>query len=136
MDLILVELESGVGTITLNNPARRNCICEKLVGELVSALDGLEADGARVVVLRAQPGTKVWSAGHDIHELPVHGRDPLDYEDSLETLLRKVQVFPCPIVVLVEGGVGGACDLIISCDIVVCAEGSTFAITPAKLGLP
>jgi len=137
MDLILVALEGGVGTITLNNPVRRNCICDKLVSELVAAFDSLERDGARVVVLRSQPGSKVWSAGHDIHELPVHGRDPLDYEDSLETLLRKVQVFPLPVIALVEGGVwGGACDLIISCDIVVCSQDATFAITPAKLGLP
>ena len=137
MDLILVELEGDIGTITLNNPARRNCICTKLVDEIVAALDGLERDGARVVVLRALPGSKVWSAGHDIDELPVHGRDPLDYEDSLETLLRKVQAPPLPIIALVEGSAwGGACDLITSCDIVLCSQEATFAITPAKLGLP
>jgi methylmalonyl-CoA decarboxylase len=137
MELILVALEDGIGTVTLNNPARRNCICEQLVREVVAALDQLEKDGARVVVLRALPGSRVWSAGHDIDELPVHGRDPLDYDDSLETLLRRVQMPPLPVIALVEGSVwGGACDLVTSCDIVVCSEGSTFAITPAKLGLP
>ncbi len=137
MDLVLKSLDGGVGTITIHNPARRNCICVKLVGELVEAFDSLEREGARVVVLRAQPGVKTWSAGHDINELPVHGRDPLDFEDSLETILRKVQAYPLPIIALVEGGVwGGACDLMISCDIVVCSQEATFAITPAKLGLP
>ncbi len=137
MDLIQVALADGIGTITLNNPARRNCICAKLVGELVAALDSLERDGARAVVLRALPGSKVWSAGHDINELPVRGRDPLDYEDALETVLRKVQAIPLPVIALVEGSVwGGACDLVISCDIVVCSQEATFAITPAKLGLP
>ena len=31
---------------------------------------------------------------------------------------------------------GGACELVMSCDFVVAAEGATFAITPAKLGVP
>ena len=137
MDLILVKLEKHIGTITLNNLSKRNCICAKLVGELDTAFDSLEKDGARVVILRAQPGTKVWSAGHDINELPIHGKDPLDYGDSLETVLRRVQAFTVPVIALVEGSVwGGACDLIISCDLIVCSADATFAITPAKLGLP
>ena len=31
---------------------------------------------------------------------------------------------------------GGACELVMSCDVVVAAEGVTFALTPAKLGVP
>ncbi|HEY2775387.1 MAG TPA: methylmalonyl-CoA decarboxylase [Candidatus Binatia bacterium] len=137
MDLILVRIEEGIGTITLNNPARRNCICAKLVDELVAAFESLEKDGARVIVLRGLAGTRVWSAGHDIEELPRHGRDPLDYEGPLENLLRKVQMLLTPVIALVEGSVwGGACDLLASCDITICTEDATFAITPAKLGLP
>jgi len=38
---------------------------------------------------------------------------------------------------MVEGSVwGGACDLCCSCDMVIAAEGSTFAMTPAKIGIP
>ena len=38
---------------------------------------------------------------------------------------------------MVEGGVwGGACEVVMSCDMVVAADGATFAITPAKIGVP
>jgi methylmalonyl-CoA decarboxylase len=48
-----------------------------------------------------------------------------------------IQGFPAPVIALVEGGVwGGACELVISCDLVVAAETATFAVTPAKLGVP
>ena len=95
------------------------------------------AQDARVLVLRAAPGIKVWSAGHDINELPEPRRDPLSYFDTLETLLRKVQDCPMPVIAMVEGSVwGGACDLCFSCDIVLAAQGSTFAMTPAKIGIP
>lgn len=39
----------------------------------------LEHDGACVIVLRAQSGVEVWSAAHDIYELPDGRRDPLGY---------------------------------------------------------
>jgi len=97
----------------------------------------LVAGGAYVIVLRAAPGVKVWSAGHDINEIPEPRRDPLGYFDALETLLRKVQDCPVPVIAMVEGSVwGGACDLCCSCDIVVAAQGVTFAMTPAKIGIP
>ncbi|MBV8381700.1 MAG: enoyl-CoA hydratase/isomerase family protein [Planctomycetaceae bacterium] len=42
-----------------------------------------------------------------------------------------------PVLAMVEGSVwGGACELVMSCDVVVAAEGATFALTPAKLGVP
>lgn len=137
MSLVLLKLDDGVGTITMNHSARHNCIGTQLAGDLIAALDDMERLAARVVVLRAQPGARVWSAGHDIDELPQPRRDPLGYADPLERLLRRVQDFPSPILAMVEGSVwGGACDLCISCDMIVCAENASFAITPARLGLP
>lgn len=137
MELVSTHLNDHVGTITFDHPQKRNSISEQLVNELVEAFDMLEDGGAHVVVLRAQPGVKVWSAGHDIDELPMGRRDPLGYHDTLEQLLRYIQDFPTPVIALVEGSVwGGACDVCISCDIIVCGEDTTFAITPAKIGLP
>jgi len=41
------------------------------------------------------------------------------------------------VIAMVEGTVwGGACELVMSCDIIVAGEDSTFAVTPAKLGMP
>jgi methylmalonyl-CoA decarboxylase len=103
----------------------------------MDGLDTLVAEGVRVVVVRAAPGSKVWSAGHDINEIPEPRRDPLGYFDALETLLRKIQDCPVPVLAMVEGSVwGGACDLCCSCDIVIAAHGVTFAMTPAKIGIP
>ncbi len=91
----------------------------------------------RIVILRAEPGVSTWSAGHDIKELPRDGQDPLTWSNSLETLLRAVRGASMPVIAAVEGGVwGGACDLVMSCDLVVATTNSTFAITPTKLGVP
>ena len=91
----------------------------------------------RVVILRAKKGVKVFSAGHEISELPTNGRDPLTYNDPLRHLVRTVQLHPCPVIAMIEGTVwGGACELVMSCDLIVAADDSTLAITPAKLGVP
>ena len=137
MPLIERSQHGKTGVLCLNRPDKQNSLNRELMQELMADIDALVADDAYVLVLRAAPGVKVWSAGHDINELPEPRRDPLAYFDTLETLLRKIQDCPLPIIAMVEGSVwGGACDLCFSCDIVLAAQGSTFAMTPAKIGIP
>jgi methylmalonyl-CoA decarboxylase len=126
-----------VGIITLDDPHKRNAIGAKMADEVIAALGSLRAQNARAIVLRAAAGMDVWSAGHDIDELPRGRRDPLGYNDPLEGLLRAVRIFPSPVIAMVHGGVwGGALDLVLSCDLVTADETASFAITPANLGLP
>jgi methylmalonyl-CoA decarboxylase len=126
-----------VGVITLDDQQKRNAIAARMASSVVAALESLRAQDMRVIVLRAAPDMNVWSAGHDIDELPRGGRDPLGYNDPLEGLLRAVRSFPMPVVAMVHGSVwGGALDLVLSCDLVVADETASFAITPANLGLP
>jgi methylmalonyl-CoA decarboxylase len=137
MPLIAQDFKDEIGTIVLNNTTRRNALSEALIEEVMAALDDLRARKARVAVLRAPAGCKVWSAGHDIAELPNAGRDPLGWGDSLRILVRAIQTFPAPVIALLEGGVwGGACEVAMACDILVATPETTFAITPAKLGIP
>jgi methylmalonyl-CoA decarboxylase len=137
MSLIVQDLKDEIGTIVLNNATKRNALSRPLIEEVMAALDDLRARKARAVVLRAPAGCKVWSAGHDIAELPNAGRDPLGWGDSLRTLVRAIQIFPAPVIALLQGGVwGGACEVAMACDILVATADTTFAITPAKLGIP
>jgi methylmalonyl-CoA decarboxylase len=137
MSLILWDLKENIATITLNNCEKRNALSEALIDEMILAMDELKAQKARVVVLRAPKGAKVWSAGHDIKELPKSGRDPLSYYDPLERIIRVIEKFPAPVIAMIEGGIwGGACELVLICDILIGTPQTTFTITPAKLGIP
>jgi methylmalonyl-CoA decarboxylase len=135
--LVDTSIDRGIGTLTLNNPKKLNCLSKELIESICAALDDMRAKEARVVILRALPGSKVFSAGHDVRELPTNGRDPLTYNDPLRHVIRTIELYPAPVIAMVEGSVwGGACELVMSCDIVVAADDTTFAITPAKLGVP
>lgn len=127
----------AIAIITLNNPEKRNALSAGLIEELLAALDASRRQSVRAVILRAGEGSKVWSAGHDVKELPPGRRDPLGYDDPLERLLRAVEEFPAPVIAMIQGSVwGGACDLVLTCDLVVADDSATFAITPVKLGVP
>ncbi len=137
MPFILTQVEGTAATIALNHDSKRNALCKALIEELISALAESIAAGVRSVILRARPGASVWSAGHDVTELPAHGRDPLAYNDPLRRLVRAIEQSPVPIIALVEGSVwGGACEIVVTCDLVIATPAATFAFTPARLGVP
>ena len=76
------------------------------------------------MILRAKPGAKVFSAGHDVDELAEGRRDPLGWDDPLRRLVREIEAFPGPVIAMVEGSVwGGATETVLACDLVVAAEG-------------
>jgi methylmalonyl-CoA decarboxylase len=135
--LVQSSVENQIGTITLNDPKTLNSLSSALIKDLLDTLECFRGEGVRIVILRAHPGSKTWSAGHNVGELPKHARDPLTYGDPLRVAIRKIQEFPTPVLAMVEGGVwGGACELVMACDMVVAAQSATFAITPARLGVP
>lgn len=137
MPLVLTHLAEGIGTITLQNQAKRNALSENMVLEISTALKAFAEAKCRAVILRAELGARVWSAGHDVNELPETGVDPLGWQDPLRSVIREIESFPGPVIAMVEGGVwGGACEMAFACDLVIATPDATFATTPAKLGVP
>ena len=137
MPLIETKIEGAVGTICLDYFEKRNALSQVLVEAILHALEAFAAERVRVIVLRAKPGAKIWSAGHDVDELPEGRRDPLGWYDPLRRLVRTIENHPAPVIAMIEGGVwGGACEAAVACDINIVAENATFALTPAKLGVP
>ena len=55
----------------------------------------------------------------------------------MRQLVRRLETFPAPVIAMIEGGVwGGACEVVLACDIIIAAPNATFAVTPARLGVP
>lgn len=137
MPLIIASIVDEIGYLTLNCPEKHNALSAALVGELIAGLAEFGKQSVRAVVLRSLPGAKVWSAGHDVNELPTDGRDPLAWDDPLRHVIREIENFPAPVIAMIEGTVwGGACEMCVACDVIVATSATTFAITPAKLGVP
>ena len=136
MSLVQVEIADLVGWVTLDNPPV-NALSAALINDLSGALATLQPPAVRAVGIRAAPGAAVFSAGHDVRELPTNGRDPLTYNDPLRQVVRAIETHPAPVIAAVEGSVwGGACELVLCADLVVASSEASFALTPARLGVP
>ncbi len=135
--MVAVKIVNRIGFIEMQNPDHFNVLSDQMCAEMVEAITDIYKKECAAIVIEAQTKRGVWSAGHDIHELPMDGNDPLSYDVPMEKLLRAVQEVPIPVIACVTGTVwGGACDLCISCDMIVASDNATFAITPAKIGIP
>ncbi len=135
-NLIYTEIKENIGTATLNDPHKANCLSSPVLHGLLRAFDEFAQQNVRVVIIRAYAGAKIWSAGHDLREIHADGTDPLPYHEPFERVLRRVIEFPVPVVGMIEGSVwGGACDLAMTCDLLIGTPAASFAITPAKIGI-
>jgi hypothetical protein len=120
----------GIGVLP-KQPKETNSLSKELIDDLCAALRICKARGSGRDIKGHR--SKVFSAGHDIRELPTNGRDPLTYNDPLRHVVRAIEHFPAPVIAMIEGSVwGGACELVMSCDMIIAGDDSTFAITPAK----
>jgi len=144
-----MEVHGFIGIITMCNESKRNALSQHVCDELSGLLDRCCSAGVRVVILRSSPGVKVWSSGHDVRDFKrVDGsdarsfgkskfQDPLSCEDSFVKLLDRIRNLPVPVLGSIEGTVwGGATDICACCDVLIATPQTTFAITPAKIGLP
>lgn len=135
--LVETSIKDRICFVEMKNGKHFNCLSEDMCNELMEAVKQGYASECVGIVLKAEVRRGVWSAGHDIRELPQDGSDPLAYYVPMEHLLRVVQDTPIPVIACVDGTVwGGACDLCLSCDMIVSSKNATFAITPAKIGIP
>lgn len=107
MPQILSSVQDALGLITLNHEQKRNALSKAMMEGIIDALAQFREQKLRAVILRARKGVKVWSAGHDVGEIPESGRDPLGWDDPLRALIREIEAFPAPVIAMIEGSVWG-----------------------------
>lgn len=137
MNYIKTTVKDKIGWITFNNEEKRNSLNNEMLEEIESALDEFNDSNLRVIIFKSNPNAKVWCAGLSIDELPDPGKDPLPFSHPLENLLRKIESSRAPVIAMITSSVwGGGTDLALTCDMIIGSHESSFAITPAKLGVP
>lgn len=121
-ETIQVSKEGMVGVIMLNRPQALNALNAKMVGELISALDGFENDDAvRCVVIAGSE--KAFSAGADIKEMADMTAVQMAMTGHFFPLWDKVGRFPKPIVGALSGFVlGGGLELAMGLDVLVASD--------------
>ena len=139
MASILVALETGVLTITLNRPDKLNAFVPEMHEELRAALD--KAEGAEVRAVLLTGAGRAFCAGQDLSTRKVApGSAPIDLAVSLgnyyNPLVRRLRELPKPVVCAVNGTAAGAgANIALACDLVIAARSASFVQAFSKIGL-
>src|SRR4051812_8476500 len=136
-ETILVEVENGVATITLNRPDKPTGMNRQLRQEARRPLKALEADEAVGCVVFAGAG-RAFSAGGDIHEQREHDRKYSQEElDRMRTYAPLYDIGTCtkPTIGMMNVlAYGGASVFASSLDIRVGCEDTKFRFLAAAYG--
>lgn len=133
-ELVHLEIDSGIATITLDSPRNRNALSTQLRRELQRHLDtAIAADEARVIVL-THTGT-VFCAGMDLKESRGASAAEQGVNDFPDTL-RAIWTSPTPVIARLAGPArAGGVGLVAACDFAVAAEQVTFAFSEVRIGV-
>ena len=130
---------------TLDAPATRNALTDAMVAHLGEACRLADATPAvRALVIRGAGGR--FCAGGDFSGFrtamavaaPVEGVDPIAASNRrFGALLEQLRTLTVATIAVVEGAaMGGGCGLAACCDVVLAADGASFAMPEVTLGLP
>jgi 2-(1,2-epoxy-1,2-dihydrophenyl)acetyl-CoA isomerase len=136
---ILLDIASGVATITLNRPDKLNSFTGEMHADLKQAMQIIQADPS-VRVLMITGAGRGFCAGQDLSERMMGNEQSTDVGSSLEKnynpLLKQLRALPYPVVCAVNGVAAGAgCNLVLACDIVIAAKSASFIQIFSKIGL-
>lgn len=132
-EFLHVEVDAGVAVVEIRRPEALNALCDRLVAEMTEALDALEANaGVSAVVLTGGPD--VFAAGADLKEMA--GRSLVDVvTEDFSGCCPRLAAFGLPVVAAVAGyALGGGCELVEMCDIVIAADTARFGHPEITVG--
>ena len=131
MEKIVATTESGVRTILLNRPEKRNALDGEMLSLLLDSFRKLPDPAERVVVLRS--AGPVFCAGIDLRE---RADAPDRMRSNIEEVLRAIETYRLPVVAVVQGAaIAGGNELALHCDFVVASERAAFGMSLAQIGL-
>ena len=138
-DKMIAGKDGAIGWITFNNPARHNAVSMAMWEALFDIVSDYGRDDAIRVVVVKGAGERAFVSGADISEFE-EKRSSAEttriYNETSQKASRALKDLGKPTIAMIRGYcVGGGVSLALACDMRIAAEGASFAVPAAKLGL-
>lgn len=139
---VLVEVQAGIGWITLNRPEKRNAMSPTLNLEMRDVLETLELDGDAQVLVLSGAGS-AWSSGMDLKEYfrEIDCKPEIFEErarrDAMLWQWKLLRMYTKPTIAMVNGWCfGGAFSPLVACDLAIAADEAVFGVSEINWGIP
>lgn len=135
-ETLLLSVEEGIATVTLNRPAVLNALNHQVFSELAQVGQKLADDNSvRAVIITG--GEKVFAAGADIRDMAK--ADAMDIALADRPSMKAFNIIenmPKPVIAAVAGyALGGGCELSLVCDVRIAADNAKFGLPEITLGI-
>jgi len=129
---VLVGIEHGIGTVTLNRPEKLNAFDPEACADLIEALRMLaQSDAVRVIVVTG--AGRAFCAGADLSVLEAQGAALVAAGKEIALSIRGA---PKPVLAAVNGpAAGGGANLALACDYRLASDQASIGQVFHKLGL-
>lgn len=129
---IILEKQGPLATLTFNRPEALNALNNQTRAEFRAAVADVAEDEAIFVLILTGSG-RAFVAGSDIKEL--RQTTPLDAHRILR-LGEVVEKLSKPVIAAVNGfAMGGGCEIVMACDIIIASEKAKFGQPEINLGI-
>lgn len=134
---ISVQIEGGIGRVTINRPQALNALNQDVLKELIEAFTVTlcVADVRGVMITGA--GDKAFVAGADIAQMKNLSAMQADEFCRLgHQCMNAIENFQAPVIAAVNGfALGGGLELALACDFIYASETAKFGLPEVGLGL-
>jgi enoyl-CoA hydratase len=136
-DNLLVDVEQGLATITINRPKALNALNRETLEELFQAFSAVDNDAEVKVVILTGAGEKAFVAGADISQMQsLDALQARSFAQFGQMVLRTIENLSKPVIAAVNGfALGGGCELAMACDIRLASDNAKFGQPEVNLGV-
>jgi len=132
-----LEYAAGLATITLTRPEKRNAISKQMIDELLLALDDVEQNPARVLIITGFG--KAFCAGMDLDGLrsiaAESRQEHFDASRLMARLFLRLYSFPKPVISAVNGAaIAGGCGIATLTDFTLAVPEAKFGYSEVRIG--
>jgi enoyl-CoA hydratase/carnithine racemase len=135
---VRMRRDGAAVTVSINNPARLNCLGSGQINAFIEAVAKLADDPELRVLIVTGEGDRAFMGGADLRELgELDAPRARDFLTLIHRMCKTLRDLPVPVIARVNGVcLGAGLEVMAACDLHIAADHAVFGMPEVRIGLP